>query len=123
MTQDSYGIILFMWSMSLSLGLEPVKNLYTCEAFPISKRNGSVAFVTIIVYGIGIIQSILWINYLDSYGSYFLIGGNIILVALMLPLLLLPETKRKSLRECQMEFNSYYEEIKHFEPSAPAPEA
>lgn len=118
MGRETYRIVVFVWFMLLSLGMEPVKHLYTCEVFPISKRNASIAFVTIVEHCGAIIFSLLWNNYSGHHEKYFLIGGNVILVVLILSLFKLPETKRKSLLECQKSFNNYYERYDII-PSAP----
>lgn len=104
---------------SLSLGIYPLKYLYSCEAFPLSKRNGSLAFA-------GIIENIVWCLLLIlpiEFQFVMLIGGNVVFVLLVLILFwFLPETKNKTIRQCRSDFNSYYQN-NHVEPSAPQPQA
>lgn len=91
-------ILTFIYAIGFSLGIDPLKHIYNSEAFPLLKRNASLAFVTIV----------------STIGTFTLIphfvdlAGIFLFILLPLLLLLLPETKQKSLRHCQIDFNSYY---------------
>lgn len=114
--------LIFAWFMSMALGIEPVKHVYTSEAFPISKRNESLAFVTIVENFGWIIQYVLINEYFDKIPvlsrDWLILANTILLATLMLSLLYLPETKQKSIRNCRSAFNKYYKRY-NVEASAP----
>lgn len=92
-----------------SLGIEPIQHLYLVEAFPLSKRNASVAYVTCIEYvAYGLIM-FLWLNNLTSPLNFMIIKMPFIVFVFTISLFVkLPETKGKSLRQCRPEFKDYY---------------
>lgn len=103
---DLLAIITFGIHIFAALGIEPVQHIYVTEAFPLSKRNGSLAIVTCIEY---ILQEIIAI--------WLILGEEILLkclliaspfAVLLLTIILfakLPETKSMPLRRCRDEFN------------------
>lgn len=103
---DLLAIITFGIHIFAALGIEPVQPIYAAEAFPLSKRNGSLAIITCFEY---VLQAIIAI--------WLLLGEEILLKCLLLasPFLVLlisiilfvrmPETKSMPLRRCRDAFN------------------
>lgn len=103
---DLLAIITFGIHIFAALGIEPVQPIYAAEAFPLSKRNGSLAIITSFEY---VLQAVIAI--------WLLLGEEILLKCLLLasPFLVLlisiilfvrlPETKSMPLRRCRDTFN------------------
>lgn len=86
-----------------SIGIEPLQHVYAVESFPLSKRNGSLAFITIIEY---ILHAFLTICFMH-FAFPFIIVRVITLIPLMTILFLkLPETKLLGLRYCRDQFKN-----------------
>lgn len=92
-----------------SFGIEPVTHIYTIEAFALTKRNASVAFVACIEYfGHGLIM-FLWLNaYFFPLNFMLIMMPFFVLLSTIILFVKLPETKGKSLRECRNAFNGFY---------------
>lgn len=122
-----YGIIIYMFfgehsGISIILfvmfiffwipALEPVMHVYSVEAFPLSKRNASLAFVTSFDYILnGLVIGYVWPLMTNALRESSF--SPILWVFAMFPFFLalvyfLPETKRKSIRQCRAMFSCFY---------------
>lgn len=92
-----------------SFGIEPMTHVYSIEAFPLSKRNASVAFLICFEYFCHGMIMVLWLNNCITplHIMIMLMPFFVIFITLVL-FIGLPETMGKTLRECRAEFNSYY---------------
>lgn len=92
-----------------TFGIEPVQHVYATEAFPLSKRNASLAVVTCVEYVGNCLIIIWWLNKMTAFLNVVLILSPFYLIIVTILLFaLLPETKSKSVRKCRAEFNKYY---------------
>lgn len=94
------------------LGVEPLTIVYACEAFPLSKRNISLAIVNIVQYSASAMM--IWTYAYRNFVSLIVINS---VLALFL-IFRLPETKQFSLGQTRNRFNNHYE---NFQPSPTAP--
>lgn len=106
---DLLAIITIMIHIFAAFGIESTQHIYVTEAFPLSKRNASIAFVTCIEYIWHGIVLVWWINKRTIFlrctllvAPFWLIIGTIILFSQ------LPETKSKTVRKCRSAFNKFY---------------
>lgn len=106
---DLMAVITIFIHIFAAFGIEPLQHVYATEAFPLSKRNASLAFVTCFEYICNCIITIWWLKKRTTLlkvvliaTPFYLIIGSIILA------IKLPETKGKSIRKCRAEFNKYY---------------
>lgn len=108
---ETLAIMTILIHVFLSLGIEPLQHVYATEAFPMSKRNASLAIITGFEYAFNGFIVYWWLTG-ESSMLNFLIGCTPILLIFMTFVLyiILPETKSKSIRKCRSEFNSYYNE-------------
>lgn len=87
-------------------GFEPLIHVYSAEAFPWNKRNASLAFVTCLEC---IFSGFFWygIRKFKDHLPDQLIWWNagIICVVSMCLVLVVPETKQQSIRQCPANFN------------------
>lgn len=102
------GIITFSIHIFATLGIEPVQHIYASEAFPLSKRNASLAIVTCCEY---IMQGAIAILFLLGEKltlQIILIGSPFaVLLLTIISFVKLPETKSMALRRCRDEFNKH----------------
>lgn len=108
--EDLLAIITIMIHIFAAFGIESTQHVYATEAFPLSKRNASLAFVTCMEYIWHGIVLVWWINKRTIFlrtllliAPFWLIIGSIILFCQ------LPETKSKTVRKCRSAFNKFYE--------------
>lgn len=93
-----------------SVGLEPIQNIYTAEAFPLAKRTVSLIFVNCVEHLVHIIMIVTFVTltfvqmtYLITvfiYAFALIIGGVCVFKRL-------PETRGLTLRQCHNEFNKH----------------
>lgn len=99
-------IITYAIHISVAIGIEPVHAVYETEAFPLSKRNGSLAIVTCFEY---VLQGTITIWLLfgkEDILKYLLVATPVLVISLTIILFkCLPEIKSMSLRECRDAFN------------------
>lgn len=90
-------------------GIDPVNHVYSSEAFPLPKRNASLA-VIVFIERIGHIVAYQFAAYQHFEFPAKIIFGLCAIIISMLTALIwnLPETKRKPIRECRADFNNYY---------------
>lgn len=107
--EDLLAIITIMIHIFAAFGIEPTQHVYATEAFPLSKRNASLAFVTCVEYIWHGILLVWWINKRTIFlrillliAPFWLIIGTIILFCQV------PETKSKTVRKCRSAFNKFY---------------
>lgn len=107
---DLLAIITISMHIFIAIGIEPVQHIYLVEAFPLSKRNASLAFVTTIEYILQALLLSLWMStqLMDTY--YYMISllaaPFMVLVLSILLFVQLPETKFMSLRKCRDAFKT-----------------
>lgn len=90
-------------------GIEPVMHTYTTEAFPLSKRNASIAFITCFGYICEGSIMFLWSINEPMVNGILLYSMPFVLIAVTsLTYVLLPETMGMSVRYCRTKFNEYY---------------
>lgn len=105
---DLLAIITISMHIFIAIGIDPVQHIYLVEAFPLSKRNASLAFVTTIEYIMQALLLSLWMStqFIDSY--YYMISllaaPFLVLILSILLFVQLPETKFMSLRKCRDAF-------------------
>lgn len=111
--KESFPIVVFIATLFLhifvSVGITSVQHLYAIEAFPLSKRNASLAFITCIEYIGHAFINFLWISEHESTLKYLMSSTPIIVIFVtFLSFIKLPATESKSLRKCRGEFNNFY---------------
>lgn len=108
--------IAYCFFISLWL-LTPLVYIYQCESFPLSKRNASLAFVSIARISFELLIdnfSIFFSNPIQSllreHALHF-VWTWVIGILILVPVvgICLPETKRLTLRQSRNKFNNYWE--------------
>lgn len=103
---DLVGIITFSMHIFATLGIDPIQHIYACEAFPLSKRNASLAIVTCIEYILHAIITILLLLEQSFPLKMLLLSSPFAVLFLTIVLfVILPETKAMALRRCRNQFN------------------
>lgn len=109
--EQSYSYLVAVITIALhafaSLGIDPIQHIYAVESFGLSKRNASLAFVTIIEY---ILHAILIYCFMSAYLMASFMPFFISPVAGMFLVVMsikLPETKFLSLRDCRDAFKFF----------------
>lgn len=97
---DLLAIITVSMQIFIALGIEPTKHIYSVEAFPLSKRNGSLAIITCFEY----LCHILLI-YVGNVAGILIASPFLIILLTLLLTAKLPETKFVGLRKCRLAFN------------------
>lgn len=106
---DLIALITILMHIFAAFGIEPVQHVYAAEAFPLSKRNASLAFVTCVEYIFSGIMIIWWLNRRVFFLKFVLFVAPVFLIIVTIILFVkLPETKSKSARSCRAKFNKYY---------------
>lgn len=90
-------------------GIEPVTHTYTTEAFPLSKRNASIAFITCLGYICEGSIMLFWSINERMVNAFVLYSMPLVLISITsLAYVHLPETMGMSVRQCWAKFNEYY---------------
>lgn len=90
-------------------GIEPLMHTYTTEAFPLSKRNASIAFIT--CFGCICEGSIMFLWSINEamVNAFVLYSMPFVLISVTsLTYFVLPETMGMSVRQCRAKFNEYH---------------
>lgn len=107
---DLLAIITFGIHIFAALGIEPVQHIYVAEAFPLSKRNGSLAIVTCIEYILqGVITIWVMLGQTVCLHIVLLMSPFAVLLLTIILFIKLPETKSMPLRKCRDQFNNKIE--------------
>lgn len=102
------GIITFSIHIFASLGIEPVQHIYVTEAFPLAKRNASIAIVTCVEYILQeIIVLLLLLGEKTTLQIILITTPFVVLLLTIISFIKLPETKSMTLRRCRDEFNQH----------------
>lgn len=97
---------------AIAIGIDCTQHVYAAEAFPLTKRNASMAIVTSFEYISHGIIVVLWLSNCENVLNYMLIASPVTIIFSTIILFLnLPETKWKSLRQCRAEFNKYHQSV------------
>lgn len=108
----SHVLAALMILLNIIPSINPAMHTYSSEAFPLNKRNSSLAFITSLDY---ILNVIPFFNYYVESFDQMIWSDNlhnlVTLIMIFLSILVivkLPETKNKSIRQCRAEFNSFH---------------
>lgn len=103
---DLLALITFAIHIFAALGIESVQLIYSTEAFPLSQRNCSLAFVTCFEYITqGTIVILLLLSEKSSLEILLLATPFVVLLLTIILFAKLPETKSIPLRRCRDLFN------------------
>lgn len=109
-----HAAITFAIHVFAALGIEPVQHIYVSEAFPLSKRNASLAIVNCIEY---VFQGIITIGFMSGHAVLLQIillsSPFIVLFTTIALFVILPETKSMPLRRCRSSFNKNISPMSH----------
>ena len=97
---DLLAIITVSMQIFIALGIEPTKHIYSIEAFPLNKRNGSLAILTCFEY-----LCLILLEYFGDVVGILLATPILILLLTLILAVKLPETKFVGLRKCRSIFN------------------
>lgn len=97
---DLLAIITVSMQIFIALGIEPTKHIYSIEAFPLNKRNGSLAIITCFEY-----LCYILLIYVGDVAGILLATPLLILLLTLILAAKLPETKFVGLRKCRLIFN------------------
>lgn len=98
---DLLATITVTMQIFIAVGIEATKHIYAIEAFPLNKRNESLAIITCVEC----LCRILLVYFGESSGALIATPFVVIILTLVLAVKL-PETKFVSLRECRSMFNT-----------------
>lgn len=103
---DLLAIITFAIHIFAALGIDPVQHIYASEAFPLNKRNASLAIVTCIEY-ISQATIMIWVllERNDILEIALLITPFAVILLTIISFVNLPETKTLASRRCRDQFN------------------
>lgn len=97
---DLLAIITVSMQIFIALGIEPAKHIYAIEAFPLAKRNGSLAIITCFEY-----LSYILLVYFGGFSGVLITTPFLIILLTLILAVKLPETKFVGLRKCRLAFN------------------
>lgn len=103
---DLFAIITFSIHIFAALGIDSVQHIYSSEAFPLNKRNASLAIVTCFEYILqGTIVVLVLLECTVILDIMLLVSPFFVILLTIISFVMLPETKALATRRCRDQFN------------------